>query len=61
MEGSIQLRAQERKTLLQVVKTANTHEQRLRAHVQSEHDPSGYDEERARETIAAEAYEAADS
>ena len=33
MEGSIQLRAQERKTLLQVVKTANTHEQRLRAHV----------------------------
>jgi hypothetical protein len=35
--------------------------ERLRAHVQSEHDPSGYDEERARETIAAEAYEAADS
>src|ERR1700722_6310528 len=33
MEGSIHLRAAERKTLLQVVKTGSTHEQRLRAHV----------------------------
>jgi len=33
MDGSIQLRAFERKTLLQIVKTGGTHEQRLRAHV----------------------------
>jgi putative transposase len=33
MEGSIRLRAAERKTLLHVVKTGSTHEQRLRAHV----------------------------
>jgi putative transposase len=33
MDGSIQLRAAERKTLLCVLKTACTHEQRLRAHV----------------------------
>lgn len=33
MDGSIHLRASERKTLLGIVKTAATHEQRLRAHV----------------------------
>lgn len=33
MDGSIRLRAKERKTLLGVVKTASTHEQRLRAHL----------------------------
>jgi putative transposase len=33
MEGSISLRAHERKTLLQVYKTGSTHEQRLRAHL----------------------------
>jgi hypothetical protein len=35
--------------------------QRLRGHVQAEHEPSDYDEERMRKTIAAEAYDAADS
>src|SRR5436190_7478770 len=33
MDGSIQLPPAQRKALLQVVKTASTHEQRLRAHV----------------------------
>ena len=33
MEGSIQLRATERKTLLEIVKTGDNHEQRLRAHL----------------------------
>jgi transposase len=33
MDGSIQLSSKERKVLLDVVKTGNTHEQRLRAHV----------------------------
>jgi len=33
MDGSIHLRAEERKTLLRVFKTAGTHEQRLRAHL----------------------------
>ena len=33
MEGSIHFRPQERKTLLEVVKTGSTHEQRLRAHL----------------------------
>ena len=34
---------------------------RLRAHIQEEHEPSSYEEEQARETIAQEAYEATDS
>ena len=34
---------------------------RLRAHLESEHEPSSSDEDQAREMIAAEAYEATDS
>lgn len=34
---------------------------RLRAHVESEHDSSSFDETAARETIANEAYNATDS
>lgn len=34
---------------------------RLRGHVQAEHGASSYDEERARQSIATEAYDAADS
>jgi predicted small metal-binding protein len=34
---------------------------RLRDHLQSVHDSSGYDEEQAVQMIAAEAYDAADS
>ena len=33
MDGSIHLRAAERKTLLHVLRTATTHEQRVRAHL----------------------------
>ena len=35
--------------------------QRFRDHVASVHDPSDYDEEQGRKTIAAEAYDASDS
>ena len=34
---------------------------RLRAHVESEHEPEGYDENQARETIGREAYDASDN
>lgn len=34
---------------------------RLRAHIQSAHGPSAYDEDQARQMIAAEAYDATDS
>lgn len=34
---------------------------RLRAHLEHEHEPSSFDEDQAREMIAAEAYEATDS
>jgi predicted small metal-binding protein len=35
--------------------------ERLRDHIESVHDPSDWDEERAREMIAGEAYSATDS
>jgi predicted small metal-binding protein len=34
---------------------------RLRAHTESEHEETGFDEDSARDTIAAEAYDATDS
>jgi len=33
MDGTIAIRPSDRKVLLNIVKTANTHEQRLRAHI----------------------------
>jgi predicted small metal-binding protein len=35
--------------------------QRLLAHVEAEHESAGYDEEQARDTVEAEAYEASDN